>query len=103
MEQHETPIVSFNFIIKTGAVADPAGKEGLASITAGLLRKGTHTRSSDKISSELDFIGGQFDMAASLDFTGGSAEFLKKDLSRGLDLISDILMNPSFRPTRQRR
>ena len=36
MEQREVPIVSFNFIIKAGTVADPAGKAGLASLTAGL-------------------------------------------------------------------
>ena len=58
MEQHEAPIISFSFILKAGSVADPAGKEGLASLTAGLLRKGTKTRSADQLSTELDFIGG---------------------------------------------
>ena len=96
MEQHEVPIVSFNFIVKAGSVADPPGKDGVAAISAGLLRKGTRTRTSDQIASELDFIGGQFDMSAALDFTAGSAEFLKKDLSKGLDLLSDVLRNPTF-------
>src|SRR5262245_56315308 len=40
MEQHEVPIISFNFIVRAGSVADPQGKEGLASLTAGSLRKG---------------------------------------------------------------
>jgi predicted Zn-dependent peptidase len=35
-------------------------------------------------------------MNASTDFTAGSAEFLKKDLRRGMDLLSDILLNPVF-------
>ena len=59
MEQHEVPIISFNFLTRSGSVADPAGKEGLASVTAALLRKGTRTRSADQLSAELDFIGGQ--------------------------------------------
>jgi predicted Zn-dependent peptidase len=96
MEQHEVPIVSFNMIVKSGSIADPQGKEGLASVTAELLRKGTRTRTSEQLSSDLDFIGGEFAMNASTDFTAGSAEFLKKDLRRGMDLLSDILLNPVF-------
>src|SRR5215210_3543001 len=96
MEQHEVPIISFNFIVRTGSVADPAGKEGLASITAGLLRKGTKTRTADQVSSELDFIGGQLGADASFDYTGGVAEFVKKDINKGLDLLSDVLLNPVF-------
>jgi zinc protease len=96
MEQHEVPIVSFNIIVKTGSVADPQGKEGLASLTAELLRKGTRTRSSEKISADLDFIGGEFAMNATTDFTTGNAEFLKKDLRQGMQQLTDILLNPVF-------
>src|SRR5436309_2906618 len=39
IERPGIPIISFNFIIKAGSVSDPAGKEGLASLTAELLRK----------------------------------------------------------------
>jgi predicted Zn-dependent peptidase len=96
MEQHEVPIISFNFIVKAGSTADPAGKEGLASMTAALLRKGTRTRSADQIASELDFIGGLMDATATYDFTNGFAEFVKKDINKGLDLLSDSLLNPTF-------
>jgi zinc protease len=96
MEQHEVPIVSFNIIVKTGSVADPQGKHGLASLTAELLRKGTRTRSSEQVSSGLDFIGAEFGMNANTDYTAGNAEFLKKDLRQGMTLIADILLNPIF-------
>jgi predicted Zn-dependent peptidase len=96
MEQHEVPIVSFNILVKTGSAADPRGKEGLASLTAELLRKGTGRRTAEQVSSDLDFIGGEFSMNAAADFTTGSAEFLKKDLREGLDLLSDILLDPVF-------
>ena len=96
MEQREVPIISFNFIVKAGSVADPAGKEGLASLTAGLLRKGTKTRSADQISSELDFIGGVLQAGASPDYTNGFAEFVKKDINRGLELLADTMLNPTF-------
>jgi zinc protease len=96
MEQREVPIISFQFIIKAGSVADPAGKEGLASLTAGLLRKGTKTRSADQLSAELDFIGGVLQTGADPDSSIGSAEFVKKDINRGLDLLADVMLNATF-------
>jgi zinc protease len=96
MEQHEVPIVSFSVIVKSGAAADTAGKDGLASITAELLRKGTRNRTAEQVASDLDFIGGDFNMGAGSDFTSGNAEFLAKDLQQGLDLLTDVLLNPVF-------
>lgn len=96
MEHREVPIVSFEFAVKAGSVADPRGKEGTASLTADLLRKGTKSRTAEQIAAQLDFIGGQFDAGARPDESTASAEFLKKDLATGLDLLADILLNPSF-------
>jgi zinc protease len=96
MEQHEVPLVSFSVLVRAGAVSDPAGKEGVASLTAALLRKGSKTRSADQFSAELDFIGGSFGAGASVDSTGASAEFMKKDLAKGLDLLADAVMRPVF-------
>src|SRR5262245_7785914 len=81
MEQREIPLISFNFTLKTGSTADPAGREGVAALAAELLRKGTKTRSADQLSAELDFIGGQLNVFTTLDYTSGRAEFLKKDLN----------------------
>lgn len=96
MEHHEVPLVSFSMIVKSGSVADPAGKEGLASATAVLLRKGTKTRSAEQISQELDSIGAQFFAGANPDYITIGAEFLRKDLAKGLDLLADSLLNPTF-------
>lgn len=96
MENKEVPIVSFSFIIRAGSVADPQGKEGVSSLAAALLRKGTRTRTADQVSAELDFIGGQFAASATFDYTAGSAEFMKKDITKGLELTSDILLGPAF-------
>src|SRR6185369_5315785 len=79
MEQHEVPIINFSLLIRAGSVADPDGKEGLASITAELLRKGTKTRTADQIAAEIDFVGGTLEFDAGLDFARGAGEFLKKD------------------------
>ena len=96
MEKHGVPIVSIAAIVKVGSVADPAGEEGLASVTAGLLRKGTATRSAQKFAEDLDFIGADFSADAGADFTALSEEFLAKDIDKGLELFSDALLHPGF-------
>ncbi|MCX6549919.1 MAG: pitrilysin family protein, partial [Acidobacteria bacterium] len=96
MEQHEVPIVSFSMLVRAGSVGDPAGKEGLASLTAALLRKGTKARSADQFSADLDFIGGSFGAGADVDATTVEAEFMKKDLAKGLGLLSDAVLRPAF-------
>ncbi|HEU0369285.1 MAG TPA: insulinase family protein, partial [Candidatus Acidoferrum sp.] len=96
MEKRGVPMVSFAAIVKAGAAADPVGLEGLASSTAGLLRKGTTKRNAQKFAEDLDFIGASFSADASADFTALSAECLSKDLDKGLDLLSDAMLHPAF-------
>src|SRR5205807_1450138 len=52
--------------------------------------------SADQIANELDFVGGTLDFGSQIDYAFGHAEFLKKDLQTGLDLLSDVLINPVF-------
>ncbi len=96
MEKRGVPLINVFALVKTGAAADPAGQEGLASVTAGLLRKGTKTRTAQQFSADFDYIGGSFGADAGADFTTVSAEFLTKDLARGLELFSDAVLHPTF-------
>ena len=96
MEQHKVPLVNFGYIVRSGSVADPTGKEGLASVTAALLRKGTRTRTAGQISEALDLVGASYTASANTEFSSGVAEFMKKDISGGLDLFADLLINPVF-------
>jgi zinc protease len=96
MEKRGVPMVSVAAIIKVGSVADPAGEDGLASVTAGLLRKGTAKRSAQQFAADLDFIGAEFSADSSADYTAISGEFLTKDVDKGLELFSDAMLHPAF-------
>src|SRR5260370_33229964 len=96
MEKHGVPIVNVAESVKGGSVADPTGREGLASVTAGLLRKGTARRSAQQFAADLDFIGAEFSADSSADYTAISGEFLAKDVDKGLDLFSDAMLHPAF-------
>jgi len=95
-EKHDIPMVMVNMAIKAGSTAEPEDKPGIASITASLLMQGTSKRPAGRINSEIDFIGGSLSVSGGNDFASASLRVLKKDLRTGLDLLSDVLMNPVF-------
>ena len=96
LEKHGVPLVNIYALVRTGSAGDPQGQDGLASITAGLLRKGTKTRTAQQFAADLDYIGAAFESDADADFSSVNTEFLTKDLSRGLELFSDALLHPVF-------
>ncbi|MEP7272081.1 MAG: pitrilysin family protein [Acidobacteriota bacterium] len=97
IEQHEMPIVNFQCLVRAGSVLDPVHREGLASLTAQLLRRGTSTRSAESIDAAVDFVGAEIELEIEHDFATVEAEFLTKDIPMGIDLLSDILQRPVFR------
>lgn len=95
-ERHSLPMVTVNVLSKAGAVWDPAEKAGLARLTAGLLDEGTKTRTSSQISETIEFVGGSLSTGGGDDAASASLTILKKDLDLGMELLADILVNPSF-------
>lgn len=97
IEHHELPVVAFRLVFKSGSTYDPAGKAGLANLTAGLLRKGTKTRSATQIAEEIDFVGGSLGAGADWDATFATCRVLSKYFDTGLALLSDVILNPTFK------
>ncbi|MGH9870199.1 MAG: M16 family metallopeptidase [Candidatus Polarisedimenticolia bacterium] len=98
MEYHELPLVDFQVVVGAGAAHDPKGKEGLASLTAELLRKGTTKRNAKEIADAVDFVGGALGGSADHDGTRVTAEFMAKDVDLALELLADTVMSPVFAP-----
>src|SRR6476660_9581723 len=46
VEQHELPLVDFALVVGSGGTVDPAGRTGVANLTAAMLTEGTAGRSS---------------------------------------------------------
>ena len=95
-ERHTIPSVTINMLIKAGQVSEPSDKAGLAHITAGLLTEGTKKRNSSQIAEEIEFVGGGIGASGGDDSASVNLTILKKDLDLGLDILSDILLNPVF-------
>lgn len=103
VEYHELPIVIFHLLVQGGAAYDPPGKEGVADLTADLIRQGTTRRSAEDLAREIEFLGGTVGGDAGYDFSSVAGEFLRKDMDQALDLFSDVALHPAFRPDEFRR
>jgi zinc protease len=96
VERHNLPLVMVTLLVKSGSVNEPAEKAGLANLTASLLTEGTKKRTSIKISEEVEFIGAELGASAGADYCTVALAVLKKDINKGFELFSDVLLNPTF-------
>jgi len=90
------PLVDFLLEVKAGSVSDPAGKEGLAGLTADLLTQGAGERDARQIAEDIAFVGGTLEADCSEERIRISCEVLKKDFDVGLGLVRDVSTRPLF-------
>ena len=93
----QVPLVAFTLLIRRGASSDPAGKEGLAAVTADMLDEGSGDRSAIEIHEALARLGAQFDTDIGSDATVASVTVLSRFTRRALDLLSDVVVRPAIR------
>lgn len=96
VEDHRFPVIAFNLGFRSGTTSDPQDLLGLSEMTADMLTEGTAKRTSKQIASEIDFIGGGLAAASDYDYTILSGSALSAYSDRLLDLMTDVLFNPSF-------
>jgi len=96
MPTHRLPLVDFRLVAAAGSVRDPAGKEGVASLTAELLTQGAGKRDARQIAEQIAFIGGTLGASAAAEQLVVSCEVLKKDFATGLELFRDVIVSPTF-------
>jgi zinc protease len=94
----EQPMVTVRLVLTgAGSINDPAGKPGVASLTADLLTQGTAARSAQQIAETIDFVGGTLNASADKDGAYLAVSVVKKDFALAMDLLADILLRPAFK------
>jgi zinc protease len=96
MQRAGIPLVRFLVVVKGGSESDPPERSGLASVTAELLRRGTADHTAVQFSEDIDGLGGTFNANADEQSITISAEFLSKDFNRGLALVAEAALHPTF-------
>jgi predicted Zn-dependent peptidase len=90
------PIAAVEIWIAAGAIDDPAGQEGLASLTADAMRKGAGDRDAQGFAEAVDFLGARFGTSVDAERTRVRIDLQSRDLEKGLDLLADALLEPAF-------
>ena len=96
LERSELPLVSIGITVRGGSEANPPGLAGLASLTADLMSRGTTTRTSEQIAQTLDSLGAGLRGNVNEQTMVFGIESLDKDADRALEILADIVRNPSF-------
>ncbi len=94
---HEQPAVSMRLLVRAGGAYNPPGKPGVAALVASLLDQGTTTRTAEQIADRIDSIGGALGTGSGSDLSFVNAVVMKDSFGTAMDLLSDLVRNPSFR------
>ena len=95
-ESHRLPFVEFRAVFQGGVLAETPANNGITQLMGKLLLKGTATRSAEQLATEIESVGGHMDSYGGNNSFGVNAEVLSEDFSTGLDLLADVLLNPTF-------
>ena len=96
-QQTELPAVSLIITLPGGRRTEPAGKAGVANLTALMVRQGTRRLSGEQLSDELQRMGANIGLSADLYNTSVDVSALSEALPKTLALVQELLAEPAFR------
>jgi zinc protease len=96
-ERPGVPIVAARaYAQAAGPAFDPPDRQGLANLMAALITRGTTSRNASEMDAAIEFVGGRLEAGVDRDGLVVGVDVLRKDLALGLDLLTDVLLSPSF-------
>jgi zinc protease len=97
LEDRELPLISLRGMLRGGELYEPPDKAGLAALTGRVMRSGgTATLPGDKLDEELEFLAASVETGMGDEYGVVSANCLKKDFKRVLEIFADVVMHPEF-------
>ena len=96
VELHKVPVVHVSLVVKSGASADPNGKNGLANLTADMLDEGGGSRNALQIADAIDYLGATLSTESSFDASSVDLHVPVARLGDALPILSDVALRPTF-------
>jgi predicted Zn-dependent peptidase len=90
--------VSIGVWLTRGSRHESADRGGIAHFVEHMLFKGTTSRSAEDIAQAIDSIGGQLDAFTAKEYASYYIKVLDEHLPLAIDILSDIVRNPAFKP-----
>ena len=95
-EDHKVPLVEAAVVFRGGLLAETAETNGITSLAARTLVKGTATRSAEDINEQIEAVGGQIRADSGNNSFSVAVEVMNSDLQLGLELLADVLLHATF-------
>ena len=98
LRDDSSPFISFAIWVRSGSACDPAGKEGLAYLTASMLEQGdTQTNAYDAILQKLFPMAAGYSISIDREMTVLQGKVHKDHLAAYYELLRDAILAPAFR------
>src|SRR6516162_3342346 len=95
--------VSLGVWVNSGSRHERADEHGISHLLEHMAFKGTSRRTARQIAEEIEAVGGDLNAATGIESTAYYARTLAADVPLALDVLSDILSDPSFDPEELQR
>ena len=92
----DLPMISANLTVAAGGAVDPAGKAGLADLTASLLTQGAGKRSATQVAADIEALGAQINGGAGWDGSSVNINVTPTKLKPALAILADAVRGPTF-------
>jgi len=83
-------------VINTGSCDEKNSEQGMAHFIEHMLFKGTRKRKAYHILSRMEDVGGELNAYTTKEETAVHASFMKQDIERAIEIISDIVFNATL-------
>lgn len=91
------PVVGFGVSVRSGALDDPPGKEGLCRMMSRAMRMGTARLRSQAFEERLDSLGSTLSISASQSYLHFAGAVVKHNLEPFVDLLAEMMLEPALR------
>lgn len=97
VEKRDTPLITAQLLVNSGARREEATQAGLANMTAGMLTKGTKTKTATQIAEAMEFLGGSINSGAGWNASSVSMTVTTDKIDKAMAIMADVVLNPSFK------
>jgi zinc protease len=95
-ENRSSPSVVLSGYLWAGSISEAREKAGVAGFTAGMLLRGTETRSFGQINDALESVGARLGFGSGVHTVGFGGKALADDFGLLLDILAESLQKPAF-------
>jgi len=96
IEHSELPLVEFSVDIVSGRRVDPRGKEGVAHLTAWLLKEGTLSKTPAELEEALELLGAAVSVESGSEGIHLTGSCLSRNFPATMELVKEMLLEPRF-------